>query len=78
MRRYASEGLLNKKPQAETAETITVEVGGRDSITADEEAKLRSYIIKATDPAFNVEIRPVEQIDWSANPKRLFFSSSVA
>ena len=59
-------------------ETITVEVGGRDSITADEEAKLRSYVTKATDPAFNVEIRPVKQIDWSANPKRLFFSSSVA
>jgi phenylacetate-CoA ligase len=59
-------------------ETITVEVGGRDTITADEEAKLRSYVVKATDPAFNVEIKPVKQIDWSANPKRLFFSSSVA
>jgi len=39
---------------------------------------LRSYVIKATDPAFNVEIRPVKQIDWLGNPKRLFFSSSVA
>ena len=62
----------------DAVETITVEVGGLDSITADEEAKLRSYVIKATDPAFNVEIRPVKQIDWLGNPKRLFFSSSVA
>lgn len=62
----------------DAVDTITVEVGGRHSVTADEAAKLRSYIVKATDPAFTVEIKPVEQIDWSANPKRLFFSSSVA
>jgi len=62
----------------ERIDTITVEIGGRENITADEEATLRMYIIKATDPAFNIEIRPVKEIDWTANPKRLFFSSSVA
>lgn len=62
----------------ERIDTITVEIGGRENITADEEATLRRYIIKATDPAFNIEIRPVKEIDWTANPKRLFFSSSVA
>jgi phenylacetate-CoA ligase len=59
-------------------DTITVEVGGRDSITADEEAALRNYVVKATDPAFNVVIKPIRQIDWTGNPKRLFFSSTVA
>jgi len=56
---------------------IIVEVGGRDSLTTDEEAALRKYLIKASDVAFAVEIKPVPQIDWSDNPKRLFFSSAV-
>jgi phenylacetate-CoA ligase len=59
-------------------DTITVEIGGREDISAHEEAALRKYLIKATDPAFNIEIRPVTEIDWTANPKRLFFISSVA
>jgi phenylacetate-CoA ligase len=59
-------------------DTITVEIGDREDISADEEAALRDYLIKATDPAFNIEIRPVTEIDWTANPKRLFFVSSVA
>jgi phenylacetate-coenzyme A ligase PaaK-like adenylate-forming protein len=58
--------------------TITVELGGRESITLDEETKLKNLVIKATDPVFDVKIVPVKDIDWSANPKRLFFSSSVA
>jgi phenylacetate-CoA ligase len=56
---------------------ITVEIGGRESITADEEERLKKVIIKATDPAFTIEIKPVKEIDWSSNPKRLFFSSAV-
>ena len=59
-------------------DTITIEIGGRENITADEEVKLKKLITKATDPAFNIKIKPVKEIDWSANPKRLFFSSSVA
>jgi phenylacetate-CoA ligase len=58
--------------------TITVEIGGRENITADEETKLRKFIVAATDPAFDIKIMPVKEIDWSGNPKRLFFSSSVA
>jgi phenylacetate-coenzyme A ligase PaaK-like adenylate-forming protein len=58
--------------------TITAEIGGRESITTDEETNLRQLIIKATDPAFSVNIKAVKEIDWSGNPKRLFFSSSVA
>ncbi len=59
-------------------DSITVEIGGRESITAEEEANLKKLIIKATDPAFKINIKPVKQIDWSGNPKRLFFSSAVA
>lgn len=59
-------------------ETITVEIGGRENITAEEEEKLKKLITKATDPVFNIEIKPVKEIDWSGNPKRLFFSSAVA
>jgi phenylacetate-CoA ligase len=57
---------------------LDVEIGGRDSLTAEEQAALTAYLIRATDPAFKVRIKPVAQIDWSNNPKRLFFASSVA
>ena len=59
-------------------DTITIELGGRDNITADEEIRLKALFAKATDPAFKIKIVPVQEIDWSGNPKRLFFSSSVA
>ena len=59
-------------------DSITVEIGGRENISADEEARLKNLITKATDPVFNIKMMPVKEIDWSGNPKRLFFSSSVA
>ena len=58
--------------------TITIEIGGRENITADEEEKLKKLVIKASDPVFDIKIQPVKKIDWSGNPKRLFFSSAVA
>jgi hypothetical protein len=58
--------------------TITIEIGGRENISADEDTKLRKLLIKATDPAFNIKIVPVKEIDWSGSLKRLFFSSAVA
>jgi len=61
-----------------TIDTIVVEIGGREKITPEEEIKLKAAIVNATDPVFNVEIKPVAEIDWGANPKRLFFSSAVA
>jgi len=59
-------------------DTIVVEVGGREELTTEEQTKLKAVIVKATDPAFKVEIKPVAEIDWGTNPKRLFFSSAVA
>jgi phenylacetate-coenzyme A ligase PaaK-like adenylate-forming protein len=58
-------------------DTITIEIGGREEITADEEEKLKRLIIKATDSAFKISIKPVKEIDWSGSTKRLFFASSV-
>jgi phenylacetate-coenzyme A ligase PaaK-like adenylate-forming protein len=59
-------------------DTITIEIGGREDITADERETLRRLIARATDPAFIISIKPVKEIDWSGSTKRLFFSSSVA
>jgi hypothetical protein len=55
-----------------------VEIGGRETITADEEENLRQLIAKVTDPAFKIEIKPVKEIDWTGSDKRLFFASAVA
>ena len=57
---------------------MSVEIGGRENIAAEEEANLRKLLMKATDPAFNIRINPVMEIDWGGNAKRLFFTSSVA
>jgi phenylacetate-coenzyme A ligase PaaK-like adenylate-forming protein len=62
----------------ETIDSITVQIGGRDSIKQEEEEKLKVVIAAVTDPAFKLNIRPVREIDWSDNPKQLFFASSVA
>jgi phenylacetate-coenzyme A ligase PaaK-like adenylate-forming protein len=61
----------------ETIDTITVQIGGRESLSPEEEEKLKATIIAATDPAFKVVVKPVREIDWSDNPKQLFFASSV-
>jgi phenylacetate-coenzyme A ligase PaaK-like adenylate-forming protein len=61
----------------ETLDTITVHIGGRETLSQEEQEKLKAIIIGATDPAFRVIIKPVKEIDWSDNPKQLFFSSSV-
>jgi phenylacetate-CoA ligase len=78
--RALMEAVAFKECRVRQAEidTITIEIGGRKNITADEETNLKNLVIKATDPAFNIKIKPVEEIDWSGNPKRLFFTSSVA
>jgi phenylacetate-coenzyme A ligase PaaK-like adenylate-forming protein len=58
-------------------DTITIQIGGRESLSHEEEEKLRATIIALSDPAFKVVVKPVKAIDWSENPKRLFFASSV-
>lgn len=70
-------GFTDCRVRQTELETIDIELGGRDTITVDEENKLAKLVAKATDPAFKIKIRPVAEIDWSGNPKRLMFSSSV-
>jgi phenylacetate-coenzyme A ligase PaaK-like adenylate-forming protein len=62
----------------EQIDTITIEIGGRDHISPDEETRLKELVARAAGPAFNLKITPVAEIDWTANSKRLFFSSTVA
>jgi phenylacetate-CoA ligase len=61
----------------ETMDTITVQIGGRETLSPEEEEKLKATVIAVTDPVFKVVIKPVREIDWSDNPKQLFFSSAV-
>ena len=61
----------------ETIDTITVQIGGRETLSPEEEQKLKATVIAASDPAFKVVVKPVKEIDWSDNPKQLLFSSSV-
>ena len=63
--------------QQQTPDTITVQIGGRDTISQEEEQKLTATVLAMCDPIFKVVIKPVREIDWSDNPKQLFFSSSV-
>jgi phenylacetate-CoA ligase len=82
---YLSTGLLLEaasfkecRIRQNEIDRITVELGGRETINPDEESKLKKLITRATDPAFQVTIKPVAEIDWSTNPKRLFFISELA
>jgi phenylacetate-coenzyme A ligase PaaK-like adenylate-forming protein len=61
----------------EAIDSITAYIGGRETLSPDEEEKLRATVVAVTDPVFTVVIKPVKEIDWSDNPKQLFFSSKV-
>jgi phenylacetate-coenzyme A ligase PaaK-like adenylate-forming protein len=62
----------------ETIDTITVYVGGRETLSEEEEKKLTAIVIAVSDPLYKVIIKPVKEIDWSDNPKQLFFACVVA
>jgi phenylacetate-coenzyme A ligase PaaK-like adenylate-forming protein len=71
-------GFTECRVRQNEVETIDVELGGRETITEVEGSSLTKLVIAATDPAFKVRIKALKKIDWSENPKRLLFSSSVA
>jgi phenylacetate-coenzyme A ligase PaaK-like adenylate-forming protein len=58
-------------------DTITVQIGGREALSPEEEERLKAIIIASTDPVFKIVVKPMKAIDWSDSPKQLFFSSSV-
>ncbi len=57
---------------------IIVRLGGRVHLTTEEEARVRAYVIRASDSVFTVEVVTSREIDWTKNPKRLAFTSAVA
>jgi phenylacetate-CoA ligase len=57
--------------------TIVVELGGRDSISLDEENRLLDLIRIHAGDGFEITIRPVSAIDWGTRIKRLGFHSEV-
>lgn len=59
------------------ADRIHVEIGGRDSLSAEETTRVLDLIRRATEFPFEVDVTAVDAIDWSDNPKRLFFTSRV-
>ena len=70
-------GFTECRVRQNEVEAIDVELGGRESITEEEKGNLTKLMLAATDPAFKVRVKTVRHIDWSENPKRLLFSSSV-
>lgn len=57
-------------------ETIIIQIGGREILSEEEENALIKFIKYKTGGDFNVEVRPVLQIDWHDNPKQLGFTSA--
>jgi phenylacetate-CoA ligase len=57
--------------------TIVVELGGREAISLQEEKSIQSFIQRLSNKSFNVIVKPVLQIDWTRNPKRLPFINFV-
>jgi phenylacetate-CoA ligase len=58
-------------------DTIVVEFGGRDELTADEIATVTEYLKIRAGDEFNIEIIPRPKIDWGDSVKRLAFRSEV-
>lgn len=59
-------------------DTITLEFGGRTELDDSVANALTALVKAATDIAFKVEIKCSEELDWSQDAKRLFFSSRHA
>lgn len=58
--------------------TIVIRIGGRESLSEREKVSLVEFIQYKTDESFNIQIRPMMEIDWQGNPKKLGFTSAVA
>lgn len=58
--------------------SIIFYIGGRENLTKNEKNSLAEFIHQKTERSFQVDVRPVKEIDWQGNPKRLGFTSAVA
>jgi len=81
--RYRAKSILDRVKCTEfqihqkDLNTIVVHIGGRVSLTKNEEIELTKYIQLKTSADFVVDIRPVQEIDWRKNPKQLGFTSAI-
>jgi phenylacetate-CoA ligase len=57
--------------------TIAIEISGALILSDEEKTNITKFIHDLSDNSFNVQIKLVENIDWSKNPKRLPFISYV-
>lgn len=58
-------------------DTLTVELGGRQSLDPAEIENLTRLVRAATDPTFQVEVVAQERLDWTGDAKRLFFACKL-
>jgi phenylacetate-coenzyme A ligase PaaK-like adenylate-forming protein len=57
--------------------TLVVEVGGRTELSPNEQTTITNLIQKQAGNEFQVEVRPVPEIDWRGSVKRLGFYNEV-
>lgn len=57
--------------------TLVVEVGGRTELNPDEQNTIINVIRRQAGNEFQVEVRPVPEIDWRGSVKRLGFYNDV-
>jgi hypothetical protein len=56
---------------------ILLEISGVNNLSATMIEQFKSLILLGARAEFNVEVRAVDEIDWSNNPKRLFFTCRI-
>jgi len=61
-----------------TLNTIEVEIGGIDQLSADQTAVLKSLLKERAGDEFQIHINAVRNINWGNNAKRLAFHSEVS
>jgi phenylacetate-coenzyme A ligase PaaK-like adenylate-forming protein len=59
------------------ADEIIIEICRREPVTQEDKIRIKEFVHRATNFPFKVEVIHVKAIDWSSNPKRLFFTSKV-
>jgi hypothetical protein len=60
-----------------TLDTIEVQIGGIDQLSADQITSLKSLFKEHVGDEFQVRINAVQNIDWGNDTKRLGFRSEV-
>jgi hypothetical protein len=57
--------------------TLVVEIGGRTDLNPNEQSTIMNLVKRQAGNEFQVEVRPVPEIDWRGSVKRLGFYNDV-